>query len=95
MNAAKINVNPLLAWREIDGQVIVISPEDSMLHELNEAASFTWRQIGAGQDEGEIARSLESEYGLEAAIARDDTRAILEEFEAKGLLRRRRMQAHA
>lgn len=95
MRHERIDLNPLLAWREIDGQVIIISPEDSMVHELNESASFIWRQMSGGRNMKEIARLIETEYGLDASTATDDARALLEQLEAKGLLMRRRMQAHA
>ena len=28
--------NPALAWREIDDETVIISPNDSVMHELND-----------------------------------------------------------
>ena len=38
--------NPKLAWREVDGEMVIISPEDSQVHELNETASLIWKHAG-------------------------------------------------
>jgi hypothetical protein len=37
--------NPLLAWREIDGAAVIISPGDSVMHELNGTGSAVWRLL--------------------------------------------------
>ncbi|MHB8526213.1 MAG: PqqD family protein [Candidatus Acidiferrales bacterium] len=79
-------LNPLLAWREIDGQVVIISPEDSVVHELNETASFIWKQADAGGDAGEIARKIGIEYSISASEARADMDEFLAGLAAKGLL---------
>ncbi|HVA71986.1 MAG TPA: PqqD family protein [Candidatus Limnocylindrales bacterium] len=86
MNRGRIAINPMLAWREIDGQVVIISPEDSVVHELNETGSFIWKQIDFGRGASEIARNMVTEYALPASEARADAEEFLECLAAKGLL---------
>jgi len=32
--------DPALAWREIDDETVIISPQDSVMHELNDNGEF-------------------------------------------------------
>jgi hypothetical protein len=86
MNRENIALNPQLAWREIEGNVVVISPGDSMVHELNETASFIWKQANDGRNLTEIVRSLSDKYRVDAAQARNDAEELLAALSKKGLL---------
>jgi hypothetical protein len=86
MKRETIVLNPQLAWREIEGNVVVISPEDSVVHELNETASFIWKQASDGRNLAEIVRSLSDEYGVDVAQARKDAEELLTALSKKGLL---------
>jgi Coenzyme PQQ synthesis protein D (PqqD) len=86
MNRETIVLNPRLAWREIEGHVVVISPEDSIVHELNETASFIWKHADCGRNVTEIANLLSDEFSVDAAQAKADTEGLLAVFLEKGLL---------
>lgn len=86
VSADLITLNPQLAWREIEGRVVVISPEDSVVHELNETASFIWKQADRGYSVSEIANLLSLEFGVEASQARSDTEELLRTLHQKGLV---------
>lgn len=78
--------NPLLAWREIDGQVVIISPASSVMHELNLTASFIWKQADGNRSSREIARLLGAEYDVAEEVALADTLEFIAHLEAEGLL---------
>jgi hypothetical protein len=86
MSAETIVLNPRLAWREIEGRVVVISPEDSVVHELNETASFIWKQADGGRKLTEIVSLLSHEFGVESAQARMDAEELLALLSQKGLV---------
>lgn len=86
MNHETVVLNPQLAWREIEGLVVVISPEDSVVHELNETASFIWKQASEGRNLAEIVRLLSDAYCVDAAQARADAEELLAGLSKKGLL---------
>lgn len=86
MNQETIVLNPQLAWREIERHVVVISPEDSVVHELNETASFIWKLASEGRNLAEIVRSLSAEYRVDAALAKADAEELLAVLAKKGLL---------
>ena len=78
--------NPLLAWREIQGEVVIISPEDSVVHELNSTASFIWKQVDSQRSAAEIAARVAEEFDVTYGAALCDTEDLLARFAEKGLL---------
>ncbi len=86
MKSETISLNPLLAWREIEGKVVVISPEDSVVHELNETASFIWKHAERGHDLDEIANLLSHEFRIDVAQAKSDAIELLAHLAHKRLL---------
>lgn len=78
--------NPLAAWREIEGVVVIISPEDSVLHELNPTASFIWKHSTGERTAREIARLLVGEFEVDFSTALADTCELLEDLRRRNLL---------
>jgi len=78
--------HPNAAWREVEGEVVIISPEDSVLHELNETASFLWKLSTGERTTAEIARRMEEEYAVDGPTALADACELLTHLEAKELL---------
>lgn len=86
MKGEPITLNPRLAWREIEGRVVVISPDDSVVHELNETASFVWKHADYGRNLDEIALLISREFRIDVQRAKDDARDLLAGLARKGLL---------
>lgn len=86
MSEQTITLNPQLAWREIEGRVVVISPEDSVVHELNETASFIWKHADSGRSVGEIVNLLSLEFRVDVPQARSDTEELIRTLLEKGLV---------
>jgi hypothetical protein len=78
--------NPQLAWREIEGEIVIISPEDSQVHELNETAALVWKRADGAASEDEIAVGLAAEYEVSVARARADVAELIAQFREKQLL---------
>jgi hypothetical protein len=78
--------NPRLAWREIDGEAVIISPGDSHVHELNETASLIWKRADGRHNVDEIAAAVSEEYEVPVAVAATDVRELISTLEQKGLL---------
>ena len=78
--------NPKLAWREIDGEAVIISPEDSHVHELNETASLVWTNADGKHCVDEIAGVIAARYDVELLEAKADVDELIEVLSAKGLL---------
>ncbi len=87
MMGSKPAHNPLLAWREIEEEIVIISPEDSLLHELNVTASFVWNHLNGERDAEAIAQLLAAEYDVTPEYALADTLELLAQLAEKRLLR--------
>ncbi|PYU66534.1 MAG: hypothetical protein DMG49_21895 [Acidobacteria bacterium] len=78
--------NPALAWREIDDETVIISPHDSVMHELNDTGSFLWKNIDGKKSAAELAVLLVENYEVTPDIALSDTQALLEEMSSRKLV---------
>jgi hypothetical protein len=78
--------NPALAWREIDDETVIISPNDSVMHELNKTGSFLWKNIDGKKSAAELAELLAENYEVSADIALSDTEALLEDLSSRKLV---------
>ena len=78
--------NPALAWREIDDETIIVSPNDSVMHELNDTGRFLWKNIDGTKSAAELAQLLVENYEVTPEIALSDTQALLEEMLSRKLV---------
>jgi len=78
--------NPALAWREIDEATVIISPKDSVMHELNGTGSFLWKNIDGRRSAGDLASLLAESYEVTPDVALTDTQSLLEEMTSRKLL---------
>lgn len=78
--------NPALAWREIDDETVIISPNDSVMHELNDTGSFLWKNIDGKKSAAELAELLAENYEVTPDIALSDTQALLDEMSSRKLV---------
>jgi hypothetical protein len=78
--------NPALAWREIDEETVIISPTESVMHELNDTGSFIWRNIDGQRSAQEIASLLAASYEVTPEMALTDTETLLEELSSRKLV---------
>jgi len=78
--------NPALAWREIDEATVIISPNDSVMHELNDTGSFLWKNIDGHRNAADLAALLAEIYEVTPDVALTDTQSLLEELSSRKLL---------
>ena len=78
--------NPALAWREIDEATVIISPTDSVMHELNDTGSFLWKNIDGLRSAAELAGLLAECYEVAPDVALTDTQALLEDMSSRKLV---------
>ncbi len=78
--------NPALAWREIDDETVIVSPNESVMHELNDTGSFLWRNIDGRRSAAELAALLVESYEVTKDVALSDTEALLQELSSRKLV---------
>jgi hypothetical protein len=79
--------NPQLAWREIDGEIVIISPENSQVHELNETAALVWKRADGAQTVEEIAAGIAAEFEVSCESALNDVAELISQLAEKQLLK--------
>ena len=78
--------NPRAAWRVYDGEAVIVSPEDSMLHTLNAVGTVIWEAAdGRTAMETIVARVCDA-FEVDAATAARDATAFVESLTQRGLL---------
>jgi hypothetical protein len=78
--------NPDTPARTVDGSAIVITPHDSMLHTLNETATFIWDRADGSRTLAHITEELIGEFDVELALARTEALAFVATAIEKGLM---------
>lgn len=89
MPSTAIEVNPDLSQREIEGELLLLTPNDDVLYTLNGSGRLVWERIGRGIGLEDVAAELASVYDIPVDTARADVAAFVSELESKGVLLRR------
>lgn len=77
-----------VAWREVDGEFVLISVETTHYYSLNSSGSDVWRILLEGPQTAEsIAGVLATRHGLDSGEVGGAVVALLDELRGEGLLR--------
>ena len=77
-----------VAWREVDGEFVLISVETTHYYSLNSSGSDVWRILLEGPQTAEsIAIVLAKRHGLDSGEIGGAVVALLDELRGEGLLR--------
>jgi len=82
--------SPAIAYREIEGQVLVLLPRDPDLRTFNASAAFIWKRLARRTALPRIVDELAREFGIERARAEADVLRFVRDMTRQGLLRKRR-----
>ena len=75
-----------LPWQELDGKIVILSSENSMSHELNETASWIWKEIEMKIKFDDLLINLLNEFSVEEQIAKMHLEEILTSFNDNKLI---------
>src|ERR1043165_6323419 len=81
-----IRQNPDTPARTIDGEALVITPQDSTLHTLNDTATFIWDRADGSRTLEAIAQEMLDEFDVDEAVLKADALAFVEDAVARSLL---------
>ncbi len=76
-----------LLEREIDDEIVVLSPEGKFLHSFEGSARFIWSLIDGLRTIDSILDSIIEEYQVEPGTARNDLENFLAELQDLSLIR--------
>jgi len=77
--------NPDVAFREIDGAVVIVHTTGNRLLQLNETGSTVWRLL-EGRSTREISLHIAHEFDVEPSAALADTVRFLASLQERGLI---------
>lgn len=75
-----------VAWREVEGEFVIIDLRNSEYFTVNEAAAHIWPLLGDGAHEDDLVAALVAEYGICAEQARGDLAVMLAELQRRGMV---------
>lgn len=81
-----VRVNPDVAFREIDGHLLLLGPGDSTLFTLNASGRFLWPLLVRGRSVDQVARALERQFGVPPERARRDVETFILELSSGGFV---------
>jgi hypothetical protein len=79
--------NELCPVREVGSGLVLMAPEGTATHSLDEIGAFIWRQLDGRRDLAGVVEALIAEYDVDAAQAGDDVRAFVSQLVEAGLVR--------
>ena len=75
-----------IAWRDIQGEAVLLSPAEGIVFVLNDVGSRIWSLLEEPQPPAELTRRIAQTYRMaEDKVAGDVTR-FLEELQERGLI---------
>lgn len=78
--------SPFLAWRIVDGEAVIISPQERALHNLNEAGTEIWKLADGSRTLAQIAQELTLIYDVTFEEAVQDVLAFVQELSQLGVV---------
>lgn len=79
----KNQLNKGFVAQDLEDKIIIFDEKNSMLHTLNESASYVFRKIKSGWEDEKITSSLVKRYGIAEKRAIQDLKAIRAQFKRK------------
>jgi len=73
----KVLKNQQTAYRNLDGEGLIMNPADSMLHSLSEVGCFVWELLSSERSVSEIIEAVLGEYKVEEKTAKEDIFELL------------------
>lgn len=79
-------INDEIAHREIEGQILILRPDDNFLYTLNGSGRYIWLGIAKKKKLSSIVKGVSKEFGIPEDSARRDVMEFVKDLEAKGIL---------
>ena len=86
-NNQSFTINPDLIWRVVDGNTVVVSPEDGDVQVFSATANVIWQLLVDKKEISEIESYLVSHYIVSDDQAKADVNKFILELIEMGLIR--------
>lgn len=75
-----------LAWREVDGETLLLDLEASMYLSVNPSATVLWRLLAEGTTRDALIDALEQKYSIARDRAAGDVDEFLNQCQQRGFI---------
>ena len=82
-----VTINPDVAFRELDGEIVILNLETGIYFGLDKVGARTWELIGDHGALGAVFEALRSEYDAAPSVLERDLLELVDHLCAKGLTR--------
>lgn len=86
--------NRLVLWRELDGEAILLDPQEGCSYNLNRVGTTIWKLLDGTHTLEDIAAALCEAYEVDYSQALHDVAQLVEELHAQKLLSESIAPAH-
>jgi hypothetical protein len=76
-----------VAYRTIEGQILLLHANEDVLHTLNATGAFVWTRLVKKHTVPRIVRALAEEFGIERERAAADVESFLADLKKRGMIR--------
>jgi len=83
---SRVKRNDEVAWRIIDGEAVIVTPADSVMHTLNDVGTRIWELLTGERNLKEIAQLLCADFDVDEKRAQADTVWFVSCLQKKGLI---------
>lgn len=81
-----VSQNKEIAYRVIEDEAVILTPEDGMLHNLNPVATVIFESADGKRKVGDIIKKIIEEFDIEEKIAQRDCLNFVEDLVHKKML---------
>jgi len=79
-------VNEEISYREIEGQILLLRPDDHFLYTVNGSGKFIWLEIVKRKPISTIAKNLAKKFNVSEEKAAKDVLKFVSELEKKEII---------
>ena len=78
--------NPKVAFRVIDGEAILLTPHNSMIHTFNTVGTTIWKLLDKEKKISELVSAVKDEYEVKLKEAEQDVLEFIEQLYQKKMV---------
>ena len=79
-------ISERVAWREDDGDVLIVTPDDAMVTTLTKVASFAFSCFDGKRDLSSVVASIVETFEVTEEAATSDLLAFVDDLHARGII---------
>jgi hypothetical protein len=83
-------VSKEISHREIEGQILLLRPDDHFLYTVNGSGKFIWLEILKRKPLSTIAKSLSRKFNISEEMANEDVHKFVRDLEKKKIIAKER-----